>query len=218
MLYLADTYVVFDDVNYISRGWINRNKFWIGGREQLLSMPLQSASPNKKIRDIKIDCLDYWFPKFQNSLRHAYRKCPYYNDVSVLIESIFEPNSGNLLEFLENSLNRTLAYLGVSCSLCRSSDFPKAKDCNGQDRIISICSQMKTTTYINLPGGRQLYDPEAFLEMGLKLRFIDTRWDSLDLRHSLSNGLPMLSIIDLLMWNSPKAVRTALGQCELIEN
>ena len=35
----VDTFVFYDDVNFIKRGWINRNKILINGKEVLLSFP-----------------------------------------------------------------------------------------------------------------------------------------------------------------------------------
>ena len=46
----VDKFVLLDDVNYINRGWINRNRILLGERPHTITIPLKGASQNKKIR------------------------------------------------------------------------------------------------------------------------------------------------------------------------
>ncbi len=39
----VDKFVIYDDVNYIKKGWVNRNKIIINGNEYLFTMPLSGA-------------------------------------------------------------------------------------------------------------------------------------------------------------------------------
>ena len=39
----VDKYVVYDDVNYIKGGWINRNNFLINGQKKLVTIQLNGA-------------------------------------------------------------------------------------------------------------------------------------------------------------------------------
>ena len=50
----VDKFVIYDDVNYIKRGWINRNNILVNNQSFLFSIPLISASQNSKINEIKI--------------------------------------------------------------------------------------------------------------------------------------------------------------------
>ena len=51
---VTDTFVLYDDVNYIKKGWINRNRIIINGKEYLFTIPLSGASQNKKINELDI--------------------------------------------------------------------------------------------------------------------------------------------------------------------
>ena len=50
----VDTYVVYDDVNYIKKGWINRNNILVNNDKQMFTISLNGASQNKLINEITI--------------------------------------------------------------------------------------------------------------------------------------------------------------------
>ena len=51
----VDVFVVYDDVNYIKKGWINRNNILVNGEGFLFNIPLQEVSQNKSINQINIE-------------------------------------------------------------------------------------------------------------------------------------------------------------------
>ena len=54
----VNTFVIYDDVNYIKRGWINRNRILVDGESHYFNIPVTGASQNKKINEIKVN-LDF---------------------------------------------------------------------------------------------------------------------------------------------------------------
>ena len=50
----VDTFVIFDDVNFIKKGYINRNSILVGGKSQQITLELIGASQNKLINEIKV--------------------------------------------------------------------------------------------------------------------------------------------------------------------
>ena len=51
---LVDTYVIFDDVSYIKRGWISQNQIKVNGSAQRIGVKIDHASQNKKINELYI--------------------------------------------------------------------------------------------------------------------------------------------------------------------
>ena len=51
---LVDQFVIYDDVNYIKRGWINRNRILVEGKALYFHVPVRKASQNKRINQIEI--------------------------------------------------------------------------------------------------------------------------------------------------------------------
>ena len=57
LLNLVDEYIIYDDVNFIKGGWINRNRILVRGTPQYFNIQMQGASSFKKISDISINPL-----------------------------------------------------------------------------------------------------------------------------------------------------------------
>ncbi len=54
----------------------------------------------------------------------------------------------------------------------RSSSLNVPAQVRGQDRILEIARRLGASRYVNAPGGRDLYDSDAFAEAGIELRFL----------------------------------------------
>jgi hypothetical protein len=47
LIHAVDCFVIYDDVNYIKGGWINRNRLLINGVPTYITAPLHHSSPYK---------------------------------------------------------------------------------------------------------------------------------------------------------------------------
>ena len=192
---VADIFVILDDVNFIKKGWINRNLFAVGGTERFLTVPLVKASQNRLIREHKIVDAHEWKANFLKTIDQSYSKLPKFNDTYPLVEDVIENNQNDLVDFLEYSLVSSSKFLGIDCAFKRSSDLDISPCVKGEEKIIEICKHLGAKTYINLIGGRKLYDPESFRGVGVELLFTGSNMDEIFER----TGLSRLSIIDTLM-------------------
>jgi hypothetical protein len=193
----VDVFVVYDDVNYIKGGWVNRN-FILGKQgKQLITLPLQGASPNRLINEIHIQTS---LEKILNTIRHSYRKAPYYYSVFPLIENILMQPENNLARFLDYQLRKICEYLDISPDWYLSSSLKKNNLLRGQDKILAICNELHASHYINATGGKLLYDKNFFLTQGVKLSFIQS--NLLPYPQYGKDFLPNLSIIDVMMFNN----------------
>ena len=77
-----------------------------------------------------------------------------------------------------------------------------------------VNKEIKNRAYINAIGGQELYNKEDFAKERIQLKFIKTN----DIKYSqLKNEfVPNLSIIDVLMFNSPEHIKEMLEDYELI--
>ena len=206
----VDRLVLLDDVNFIRRGWINRNRIAINGVVHWLTIPLGEASQNRLINKIQIADDPAWKRKMIRKVDLSYRAAPYRDTVLPLFAKIIEAASGPLSPFLLSQLRLVANYLGLSVRIePTSAAYPKG-GLSGQDRILAICRREGAKTYVNLPGGRELYDLKAFAANGIELLFVELDLAGLRLQSSGQEG-PSLSILDLLMLNSPSAIRKAIA-------
>lgn len=80
----VDRYVVYDDVNYIKGGWINRNNILINGKVSLFTLALSGASSFKQINEIEIIPDPIHRTKMLETLKQAYGKTPMFREVFLL--------------------------------------------------------------------------------------------------------------------------------------
>lgn len=207
----VDTYVVYDDVNYIKGGWVSRNNILLNGERHLFTIALNGASPNKLFNEITIRDD---FRKFFRMLESAYKKAPYYQPVMVLLECICNYPNRSLGEFMLHSFHLVLDYLDIHTEFILSSSIQKDNTLHGKDKVKHICQILGADTYLNAIGGQVLYDKQEFLRDGINLYFLQTN----DIQYLQFNNdfISNLSIIDVLMFNSPEQTRQLLKQYTLI--
>jgi hypothetical protein len=206
----VDTFVVYDDVNFIKSGWVNRNYILANGNKQLLTLPLQGASQNKRINQINISKQH----KILKSLRQNYIKAPNFDCVYSIIEDIFDHTDDNLAGFLDYQLRRICEYLCLAPHWKISSSIVKDNDLRGQDKILSISEILGATHYINVPGGRALYDSQSFVSRGLQLSFIQQR--AVNYKQFGAEFVSGLSIIDVMMFNDKAQCARLLQEFDLV--
>lgn len=210
----VDTFVIFDDVNFIKRGWINRNRILLNNNDHLFTLHLEKASQNKFISQIRIDCDQKHKEKIMDLFHHAYRKAPEYTNVYPLIKEIILNREGNLLEFIEYSLVRIAVFLNLKANFMLSSEIEKDNTLKGKDKIIDICKKIRAKEYLNPIGGRELYYKEEFEEEGIRFHLLKTK--DIEYGQFKNKFIPHLSIVDVLMFNPKEKIKEILNEYELI--
>lgn len=195
----VDMFVIYDDVQYIKGGWINRNHIVSQNGKQRITLQVLGGSSNSLINQVKMGSNG---KKILKTLQQNYSKAPYFKDIFPLLERIFLQQEKNLVHFLDYALKQTCEYLNVHPKWYLSSALTKDNTLQGQDKILSICKTLGVKEYINLPGGRALYNHEKFRQKDLRLSFIQPR--TVEYQQFNTPFIPNLSIIDVMMFNSQK--------------
>ena len=141
----VDRYVIYDDVNYIKGGWINRNRILVEGQPKYFNLQLIGASSNKKINEVGINRDYRIIGKELRIIEGAYKKAPFYNMMRPFIEKILQCESNNLSKYLKNSFDIICDYIGIRTELIFSSELDKDCDLKGQEKILSICTVLGAT-------------------------------------------------------------------------
>lgn len=204
----VDTFVVYDNIKYTKKGWINRNRILINGSEATFSVPLKKASDALDIRDRWL-AADFNRGKMLNQLSESYRKAPHHLEVLDLAEDILMTGEQNLFKFLHASIEKTCKYLGITTRIVVSSTLEIDHSLQSQSKVIALCHSVGATTYINPIGGVELYSREAFSDVGIELKFIRSKLT--EYRQFDTPFVPWLSIIDLMMFNSVDDIRRQIS-------
>ncbi|EET61723.1 WbqC-like protein [Marvinbryantia formatexigens DSM 14469] len=205
----VDTYVIFDDVAYIKRGWINRNRIKMNGTVQRIGISIKHASQNKKINELYLAQSEKETAGFFRSLELSYKKAPYYDRGMAIAEKALCGGKENLAEFLAESMFIVADYLGIHTKFLFSSSLEKDESLKAQDKILEICHILEADTYINAAGGRALYHPDVFRKQGIELRFLETDGDIV-YPQGKGDFIPNLSILDVIMYNEKEDIRRLL--------
>ena len=214
LMNLADTFVLYDDVNYINKGWINRNYFAANGNRQLFTLPLDKAGQNKKINEIRIFELSKFKKNFLRGIEMSYKKAPYYSTVNALLHEVVDREETNLSSFLFKSFLVLKKYLGIETEIIASSTKYHNTGLKGEDRIIDICKQENATHYINLSGGIELYSREKFAQACIDIKFIQS--GEIFYKQQGNAFIPFLSVVDILMYNTPAEIQPMLMNYKIL--
>lgn len=211
----VDKYVVYDDVNFIKGGWINRNRILLGNEAKYFNIPIIGASSNKKINEIEVNLNPSLLNKNKRMIENAYRKAPYYNIAFQLIESILDYKEPNLALFNLHSFEIIGEFLDISTEFILSSSLNKDTNLKGENKVLSICNLLGADEYYNAVGGQELYSFKNFQDQGIKLKFLDS--NEISYPQFENDFVGHLSIIDCLMFNSQGDVKTMLNQFSIIK-
>jgi hypothetical protein len=210
----VDKFVIYDDVNFINKGWINRNQILVSGKGHLFTIPLKEASQNKLILEVELALNDPWKKKFLKTIQQSYQKAPNYQKVFLLIEEIVNFESETIAELTLYALQKVCVYMHIETEIVPSSGIYNNTDLKGQDRILDICKQENASHYINPIGGMELYEKNKFEKEHIRLDFIkSTASPYLQFKNAF---VPWLSIIDILMFNDDENIAKLLKEFELI--
>ncbi|MBK2267743.1 WbqC family protein [Francisella philomiragia] len=207
----VDVFVIYDDVNFIKKGYINRNNILLNNKPYRITLELLGASQNKLINEIYLGDNR---PNILKIIKQAYSKAPYFRDVYNLLEKIMTNEEKNLGLFLEKIIKNVSSYMGIDTNFIRSSNLNKDNDLRGQDKILQICQLLDADIYINAIGGRELYDKKAFRDESISLNFIES--EIVEYPQFGNEFCAYLSIVDVLMFNSISDIKEMLNKYKLI--
>lgn len=195
----VDLFIVYDNIKYTKKGWINRNRILQNGKDVMVSLPLKHDSDALDVCEREL-AADFTGEKMLNQIREAYRRAPYFSRTFPLIEQVLRGDDRNLFGFLHHALVKTCAHLGITTRITKSSDVAIDHSLTSQDKVLALCEAVGARTYINAIGGMPLYSTETFREHGIDLKFI--RSEAFHYPQFGHAFVPWLSIIDVMMFNS----------------
>lgn len=198
LLNTVDRFVIYDDVNYITRGWINRNRILINGQPNYLTISVEQASQNRLINDLMLNTSLDWRNKLIQKIENTYRKAPYFDEIFPLVEMVIKCDETQLSMYLTFGIKTIAKALKINTEIVTSSSCYGNTHLKGQDRILDICLQEGVTTYINPQGGQVLYDSSVFQKESVDLKFI-TMQPMTYKQPKADHFVPYLSIVDVLM-------------------
>jgi hypothetical protein len=168
----SNIFVVLDDVQFIKRGWINRDKFIINGEPRWLTIPVKTKGNYCEIiKNIQIDYGTDWTRKFSKTLKHSYQNSPYFDKHFYNIIEIFYEKKKYLIDLNLKLLEYVIKYFNFKCKIIFSSSL----DINlkKSERILEILKRLNADNYITGMGSVNYLDIEIFKKNEIKIVFCD---------------------------------------------
>ena len=209
----VDSWIVFDVTQYTPKTWINRNRvLHPASGASWVTVPLKNSSISIRIREARVLDPAAAAKSTLGKLSHYRRKAPYARRVEEIVKATFATQGiGDLLVGLNIAgLDTVCAYLGVPFkrTICSNMNLPLPEQMAAGEWAPTIASLVGATVYVNPIGAQALFRAEDFATRGVRLEFL--RAQEFVYETGPFAFIPNLSILDVLMWNSPDVVSAAL--------
>lgn len=208
LLASVDQFIVYDNIKYTKKGWINRNRMLLNGTDALFSLPLKKGSDSLDIVERAL-AADFDRTKLLNQFRGAYGRAPQFDQTYPVLERIVRHEDANLFHYIHHSIMQLCEHLGIKTEIRISSEIAIDHELKGQDKVLALCKAVGADIYINTIGGVELYSKCDFRTQGIDLQFIKAR--PFEYVQFEAPFVPWLSIVDVLMFNSLNAVRACIN-------
>lgn len=211
----TDDFILFDTVQFIRHGWIERNRILKpNGGWQYFQVPIiKENGRDTIIKEVKINNSEKWKSRILGQLQHYKKRAPYYNKVVELLDDIFKADYDDIVLLNKASLERVCKYLGVDSKISVFSEMSLdvAPATAPDEWALNICKAIDgADEYWNPVGGVSFFDKNKYRNAGIKICFQEM---ILTPYRQLGNEFePGLSIIDVMMFNSPESIN------EMLEN
>lgn len=203
----VDEFLIYDNIKYTKKGWINRNRFLLNDKDAFFTLPLLKASDDLDV--VERNLADVFNrKKLLNQFRGAYGKAPQFEAIFPLLERIVAFEDNNLFRYIHHTVAEICAFLGIDTPITISSAVAIDPDLKGQDKVLALCKAQGAQTYINPIGGTELYDRSAFAAQGVDLKFIKAL--PFEYEQFGNTFVPWLSIVDVLMFNPRDQIRDTI--------
>lgn len=205
LIFQADVFVFFDDVNFKNRSFISRNYF--GPDRARYSVILDGASQNKKIRDIHVKDPEWLSSDFYRFLASIFSAETHFSNFEEVWKHcrFFEGMSISDLNIA--TITQMVELFGYQGELLLSSDIG-FYELKGQERVLKICQELGASKYVNLPGGKSIYSYADFNKRGIELFFTEPQHDA---RFSCDKAILYSSVIDWLVKYDVNDLRGLIG-------
>lgn len=207
----TDEFILFDTAQFIRHGWIERNRVLKpSGGWQYISVPLIKHSQKTLIKDIAINNSLEWKEKIFTQLVH-YKRAPYYNSVMSLIQTIFEQDYTDIVTLNKVALEKTCHYLDIKMKIEIFSEMNLTieKVTSADEWALNICKSLNgITEYWNPPGGKSFFKAEKYVDSGIPIKF--QKVNLIEYSQGKNKFEEGLSIIDVMMFNSPHKINQML--------
>jgi len=192
---IADTFIHYDDVQY-ARGFYNRVKVKTANGSKWISVPLSNHHRGQRIDEVLIDNQTDWRSQHRDTLKQAYMKAPYRDEMLALVDEVFLKPATYLSDVSRESILALVRYfkLDTKVQFMSSSDM-KIPGASSQ-RLHDLCVAVAADVYVTGHGARNYLDHDLFERAGIKVEYMKYNMIPYPQLHGVFT--PYVSALDLV--------------------
>lgn len=198
-IYKADVFVFYDDVQYDTHGWRNRNRIKTPKGSNWLTIPVLSKGCHinrTPANNIAICWKTAWNDKHWSTIKACYGKAPYFTRYAPLLQEWYARRPERLVDF---SIDTTIALareLGITKTrFVRSSELGATG--SKTDRLLSILRSLGAAHYISGPSAKDYLEEDKLARAGISLEYMT--YDYPEYNQLYPPFDPHVSVLDLLL-------------------
>jgi len=206
-MHWADTFVIYDDVQYTKNDWRNRNRIKGPNGPQWLTVPVHFHL-GSLIKDVALPEDKRWVKSHVKSLQFAYAKAKYFDDYFLRIKELIEAPHERLIDLDMALIMYLNGTLGIDTQILYSSRM-QAQSSKSQ-RLLNMCRECGATEYLTGDAARDYLDMKLFEDNGIEVRYHNYKHPVYPQLHG--EFIPYLSIVDLLFNCGSESLDCITGQ------
>ncbi|MDE6364351.1 MAG: WbqC family protein [Lachnospiraceae bacterium] len=219
----VQTYVFCGNLQYIKRGWVNRNRVFTDFKKNetgYFTFSVARDDYRKNINQRYYSSLKKDCDKLRNILFQNYKRAPYFEEAYCVIDKALQFQNENVAYFNMNACYLIAQYLGITSNITCTDIIEDEEfrnrfcELDYEQRVIFLCDYFGEDYYINAIGGMSLYHRNIFADRNKMLGFI--KMEDISYRQYSSKHISNLSIIDVMMHNHAEDVKRLLGKYQII--
>ena len=168
----VDTFIFYDDVQYTTNDWRNRNRIKTASGSQWLTIPV-GKHMHRRICDVTLPMEKSWAETHWRRIEDAYRDTPCFEQFRSYFQSFYLERTWRSLSELNQAL-----IVGISRDLLRvTTRFEQSTDyvLSGSrgDRLVDLLKQSGATRYVSGPAARSYLTDEMLASAGIAVTWKD---------------------------------------------
>lgn len=173
MIRMSDVFVIYDSVQYTKNDWRNRNLIKTKDGLHWLTIPVSVKSLSTKISEVKV-ANNKWANKHFTTLKQTYSRSPYFSMFEKDLEELYYELSH--LDYLSDINFMIIEWvchkLSINTKLIKDCDL-NIMSVDRVDKLIEICNQFDTKTYLSGPSASDYIDESKFSDMLIELEWMN---------------------------------------------
>jgi hypothetical protein len=171
LIHDADLFIFYDDNQYTTRDWRNRNKIKTPGGTRWITIPV-GEDRHRLICEVSLEDAS-WQVSHWDMLKQSYGKCPYFSRYRPFFEEVYRgrvwTNLSELNQYLIRSIALELLHIDTQIADSRTYGLSGRK----LDKLLELVVKAKADRYVSGPAAQGYIDPARFAELGVELVWKD---------------------------------------------